>query len=53
MDLEGFVCKTNLTSNTVFRGTGAPQAAIFIASIMDQLATHLEKDPVEVKTPIK
>jgi xanthine dehydrogenase molybdopterin-binding subunit B len=48
IDLESFVCKTNIPSNTVFRGTGAPQAAFLIENIMDVIATTLNKDPVDV-----
>jgi len=48
IDLEGFACKTNIPSNTVFRGTGAPQAAFLIENIMDSIAATLDKDPVKV-----
>ncbi len=48
MKLDAFICKTNVASNTVFRGAGGPQAAIFIESVLDMVATHLEMDPVQV-----
>ncbi|OXA58372.1 Xanthine dehydrogenase [Folsomia candida] len=48
-DYKGYVCKTNIPSNSVMRGTGAPQAAFLAENIMDTIAATLGKDPVEVK----
>jgi len=36
--VQGIVCKTNLPSNTAFRGFGAPQSMMVIESIMEKLA---------------
>jgi xanthine dehydrogenase molybdopterin binding subunit len=41
--------KTNLPSNTAFRGFGGPQGMILIEEIIDRLARHLGKDPVAVR----
>ena len=45
----GQVCKTNLPSNTAFRGFGGPQGAIAIENIMDSIARTLGKDPLDVR----
>eukprot|EP00042_Codosiga_hollandica_P043046 m.403672 g.403672 ORF g.403672 m.403672 type:complete len:1401 (-) comp56466_c0_seq14:70-4272(-) len=37
----GYVCKTNLASNTAFRGFGAPQAYLFTETWMSDIATFL------------
>ena len=47
-DIEGIICKTNTASNTVFRGTGGPQAVLLIENIVDRIANYLKLDPVEV-----
>lgn len=36
--VQGTVCKTNLPSNTAFRGFGAPQAMMVIESIIENLS---------------
>ena len=38
MRVQGTVCKTNLPSNTAFRGFGAPQAMMVIESIMEKIS---------------
>lgn len=47
-ELVGVVCKTNLASNTAFRGYGGPQSAMFCENIMDAVAETLGKPTVEV-----
>lgn len=42
-------CKTNIASNTACRGFGAPQAMVTIETIMDEIASYLGKDPLEVR----
>src|SRR5262245_43079696 len=42
-------CKTNLVSNTAFRGFGGPQGMIGIEQAIDAIARHLGKDPLEVR----
>lgn len=46
---ECHMCKTNLPSNTAFRGFGAPQAAFFADEIIDQIAHKLNKTPEQIK----
>ncbi len=40
---RGVVCRTNLPSNTAFRGFGGPQALVFAEHILDHLTTELQK----------
>ncbi len=42
-------CKTHTVSNTAFRGFGGPQGMIAIERVMDQIAHHLGKDPLDVR----
>ena len=45
----GKAWKTNLPSNTAFRGFGAPQGIAVIEHIIDRIARYLKKDPLEVR----
>lgn len=47
--INGHRCKTNLASNTAYRGFGGPQGMVAIEEIMDAVARHLGKDPLEVR----
>ena len=40
--LEGYLCKTNLPSNTAFRGFGGPQAMFITETWMSQIALKCE-----------
>ena len=51
--LTGHLCRTNIASNTAFRGFGAPQAIIVIENILDRLAVKLDVDVNEVKRVVK
>ncbi len=42
-------CKTNTVSNTAFRGFGGPQGMLAIETVIDDIARHLGKDPLEVR----
>jgi xanthine dehydrogenase large subunit len=42
-------CKTNTVSNTAFRGFGGPQGMMAIEAVLDEVARHLAKDPLEVR----
>lgn len=52
MMVYGYVCKTNIASNTAFRGFGGPQAMLIAESMMRQIADHLHIDPFEVRIVI-
>ena len=45
----GRVAKTNLPSNTAFRGFGGPQGMAVIEDIMSRVAERLQLDPAEVR----
>ncbi|HEX5787515.1 MAG TPA: xanthine dehydrogenase molybdopterin binding subunit [Woeseiaceae bacterium] len=42
-------CRTNTVSNTAFRGFGGPQGMFAIEYLIDDIARHLGKDPLEVR----
>jgi len=48
-ELRGYPCKTNTVSNTAFRGFGGPQGMVAIEQIVDEIARHLGKDPLEIR----
>ena len=45
LDATGWVCQTNKTSQTAFRGFGGPQGMIVIEDILDRIARHLGLAP--------
>jgi xanthine dehydrogenase large subunit len=45
----GTVCRTNLPSNTAFRGFGGPQAVAVMENIIEEIATYLGLDAYEVR----
>lgn len=47
--INGHRCKTNLASNTAYRGFGGPQGMVAIEEIMDAVARELGKDPLAVR----
>lgn len=49
MHILARVWKTNLPSNTAFRGFGGPQGMAVIEQIIDRVARHLHKDPLEIR----
>ncbi|XP_069120937.1 xanthine dehydrogenase/oxidase-like [Argopecten irradians] len=46
---EGHMCKTNLPSNTAFRGFGAPQMLFAVEHIVQHVASHLGMPPEQVR----
>ncbi|MCG6875666.1 MAG: xanthine dehydrogenase molybdopterin binding subunit [Betaproteobacteria bacterium] len=42
-------CRTNTQSNTAFRGFGGPQGMVAIEHVVDEIARHLDMDPVAVR----
>ncbi|XP_005932779.1 xanthine dehydrogenase/oxidase isoform X1 [Haplochromis burtoni] len=46
---RGFLCRTNLPSNTAFRGFGGPQGMMVAESWMTDVAQSLGKSPEEVR----
>lgn len=49
MEGQGYVCKTNLPSNTAFRGFGGPQSMFMAENYIEDVAAFLKMDPAEVK----
>ncbi|MEH6576785.1 MAG: xanthine dehydrogenase molybdopterin binding subunit [Amphritea sp.] len=47
--ITGYRCKTNLASNTAYRGFGGPQGLIMPEIILDEIARSLGKDPLEIR----
>ncbi|HWP81334.1 MAG TPA: xanthine dehydrogenase molybdopterin binding subunit [Bacteroidota bacterium] len=45
----GRVCKTNLPSNTAFRGFGGPQGMALIEQVIDCIARQVRKDAAEIR----
>ncbi len=48
-DLISYRLKTNTVSNTAFRGFGGPQGMLGMERMIEHVAFHLEKDPVDIR----
>ncbi|MBX9772359.1 MAG: xanthine dehydrogenase molybdopterin binding subunit [Candidatus Obscuribacterales bacterium] len=48
-EITGTICKTNFPPNTAFRGFGGPQGVANIENIIEEVATYLKKDPLEIR----
>ena len=49
VEIRSYRCKTNLVSNTAFRGFGGPQGMVAIERIIDEIAMTLGLDPLDVR----
>jgi len=49
VEFSGQVAKTNLASNTAFRGFGGPQGMLVIEEIIDRIARRLGKSPEDIR----
>lgn len=49
MSVKGRVWKTNIPSNTAFRGFGGPQGMAAMETIIDRIARFLHKDSAEIR----
>jgi len=47
--VTGNRCKLNTVSHTAFRGFGGPQGVMTIEMVMDDIARHLGKDPLDIR----
>jgi xanthine dehydrogenase large subunit len=47
--IHGYLPRTNTQSNTAFRGFGGPQGALVTEVVLDSIARHLGRDPLEVR----
>lgn len=46
--VQGWVCRTNTVSNTVFRGSGSPQGVMVGEQFIREVARHVGRDYLEV-----
>ena len=49
LHFEGRVCRTNVPSNTAFRGFGGPQGMVVVEEAINRAADKLGLDPAEVR----
>ena len=49
VEFSGQVAKTNVASNTAFRGFGGPQGMLVIEEIIDRIARRLGKSPEAIR----
>lgn len=49
MRVTGQVCRTNYHPHTAFRGFGGPKGVAMIEKIIEEVAHHLGKDPLEIR----
>lgn len=47
--VQGLAWKTNIPSNTAFRGFGGPQGIAVVETVVDRIARYLKKDAAEVR----
>jgi len=47
--VENYLCKTNTSSSTAFRGFGGNQGMMVIENIIDNISRSLGKDPAEIR----
>ncbi len=49
LEVAGYICKTNVTSHTAFRGFGGPQGMLVIEEILGQVSRALKLRPEQVR----
>ena len=49
IEVKNYLCKTNTSSSTAFRGFGGNQGMMAIENIIDNIARYLNKDPADVR----
>ncbi len=47
--ITSYRCKTHTQSNTAFRGFGGPQGMVGMERIIEDIARHLDRDPLEIR----
>ena len=47
--IDGLRCKTHTVSNTAFRGFGGPQGMMAAETVIDAVAYHLGRDPMDIR----
>ncbi|KAF8057662.1 XDH1 [Scenedesmus sp. PABB004] len=49
--VTGHMARTNIASNTAFRGFGGPQGLMVAETVMERVAAHLGRDSVAMRAP--
>ncbi|KAK6642313.1 hypothetical protein RUM44_014036 [Polyplax serrata] len=49
VEVNGYICRTNMPSNTAFRGFGGPQGMFFVETIIDEVAYTIKKPQEEIR----
>ncbi len=49
LEVQNYLCKTNTSSSTAFRGFGGNQGMMAIENIIDNISRYLDKDPSEIR----
>tara|TARA_B100001123_G_scaffold449818_1_gene616919 strand:+ start:1787 stop:4084 length:2298 start_codon:yes stop_codon:yes gene_type:complete len=49
ISVDNYLCKTNTSSSTAFRGFGGNQGMMVIENIVDNIARYLKKDPAAIR----
>ena len=49
VSVENYLCKTNTSSSTAFRGFGGNQGMMIIENIIDNVAKYLKKDSAKIR----
>jgi xanthine dehydrogenase large subunit len=49
VSVASYRCRTNTVSNTALRGFGGPQGMMGIERVIDEIACHLGRDPLEIR----
>ncbi len=49
LEVENYLCKTNISTSTAFRGFGGNQGMMVIENIIDNVSRYLKKDPCEIR----
>ena len=49
LEVENYLCKTNISTSTAFRGFGGNQGMMAIENIIDNISRYLNKDPCEIR----
>jgi len=49
VSVENYLCRTNTSSSTAFRGFGGNQGMMMIENIIDNVARFLRKDPADIR----
>ena len=49
LEIENYLCKTNIVTSTAFRGFGGNQGMMAIENIIDNISRYLKKDPADIR----